>query len=224
VEDHRVTVAADLAWTLEASRDAGLETPECLQTRDDEMIIGVNVTNERFVADRAPQLFEALARLLDRLVDKFGVRIVFFCNEIRDDKSFDKVASGLVMTHMRHQDRAVILPNDYRTPQQMMGLLGKCRLAIGMRYHFCVFAAIQGVPFLAIKRSDKVTDLCEDLAWTYGAGLDEMDASHLETMATELLDDPRRATTAIGDRVAPLRDRVWLNRAPLEALRRDLGQ
>ena len=142
----------------------------------DDVLVGVNVTNERFVAERAPRLFVTLAEFLDRLVEKLGARIVFFCNEIREDESFDKAASQLVIGHMRHPERAAILPNEYRTPQQMMALLGACRLAVGMRYHFCVFAAIQGVPFLAIKRSDKVEDLCRDLSWRHGAGLDEIDA------------------------------------------------
>jgi polysaccharide pyruvyl transferase WcaK-like protein len=221
VEDRRVTVAADLAWTLDASVDGDRQAPACLLPRAGELIVGVNVTNEQFVADRAPRIFEVLAQLLDRLVERFGARVVFFCNEIREEESFDKAASGRVIAQMRRPERAAILPNDYRTPGQMMGLIGKCHLAIGMRYHFCLFAAIQGVPFIAIKRSDKVVDLCEDLSWTYGVGLDQLEALHLEELAAELLSDPPRATSALRDRVAPMRERVWLNRVSLDALRRE---
>jgi 2-oxo-4-hydroxy-4-carboxy-5-ureidoimidazoline decarboxylase len=84
--------------------------------------------------------------------------------------------TNFLLVDLDRPERAAILPNDYRTPGQMMGLIGKCQLAIGMRYHFCLFAAIQGVPFLAIKRSDKVADLCEDLRWKHGAGLDQLTA------------------------------------------------
>ena len=34
-----------------------------------------------------------------------------------------------------------------------------------MRYHFCLFSALQGVPFIAIQRSDKISDLCWDIGW-----------------------------------------------------------
>jgi polysaccharide pyruvyl transferase WcaK-like protein len=220
VAAERLTVAADLAWTLERSPvEASDRRPLCLRGGPDDVLVGVNVTNERFVAERAPRLFVTLAEFLDRLVEKVGARIVFFCNEIREDESFDKAASQLIIGHMRHPDRAAILPNEYRTPQQMMALLGACRLAVGMRYHFCVFAALQGVPFLAIKRSDKVEDLCRDLGWRHGAGLDEIDAPHLEEMGTELLADGAGAVRAMAEGVESMRARVWRNNTALDVLR-----
>jgi len=219
VDSARVTVAADLAWTLEPAGALSVgQRPACLRAGPDDVLVGVNVTNEKFVVERAPQLFEGLAQFLDRLVEKFAARIVFFCNEIREDASFDKAASELIIRHMRHSDRAAILPNEYRTPQQMMALIGTCSLAVGMRYHFCIFAAIQGVPFLAIKRSDKVDDLCRDLAWAHGVGLDEVEALRLEGMATELLSDRPSATRAMAERVASMSERVWRNRVPLNVL------
>jgi polysaccharide pyruvyl transferase WcaK-like protein len=219
VEGDRITVAADLAWTLERTPPAANDRrPECLRAGPDDVLVGVNVTNERFVAERAPRLFVTLAEFLDRLVEKVGARIVFFCNEIREDESFDKAASQLIIGHMRHPGRAAILPNEYRTPQQMMALLGACRLAVGMRYHFCVFAAIQGVPFVAIKRSDKVDDLCRDLAWPHGLGLDEIDAPRLEAMGTELLADGPGAARTMQERVESMQGRVWRNCVALDVL------
>ena len=219
VEGDRITVAADLAWTLERSpQDASDRRPECLRAGPDDVLVGVNVTNERFVAERAPQLFVTLAEFLDRLVEKVGARIVFFCNEIREDESFDKAASQLIIGHMRHPERAAILPNEYRTPQQMMALLGACRLAVGMRYHFCVFAAIQGVPFVAIKRSDKVDDLCRDLAWRHGVGLDEIDAPDSRRWAPSSWPTGRRGAYDAGTcRVDA--GRVWRNCVALDVLR-----
>jgi polysaccharide pyruvyl transferase WcaK-like protein len=225
VTGDRVTVAADLAWTLERSpEDASHRRPQCLQARPGEIIVGVNVTNERYVSQRAPRLLAILAEFLDRLVEKRGARIVFFCNEIREDESFDKAASQRIIGHMRHPERTAILPNEYRTPQQMMTLLDACHLAVGMRYHFCVFAAIQGVPFIAIKRSDKVDDLCRDLTWAYGVGLDEIDASLLEVQASELLADPPGALGRMLGRVESMRARVWRNCAALDVLRDPKGR
>lgn len=224
VAGDRVTVAADLAWTLERVPEGAHDgRPACLRGGHDDVIVGVNVTNERFVAERAPRLFVTLAECLDRLVEKLGARVVFFCNEIREDASFDKAASQLVINHMRHSGRAEILPNEYRTPQQMMALLGACRLAVGMRYHFCVFAAIQGVPFVAIKRSDKVDDLCRDLAWPHGVRPDELDAPGLEAMSAELLADGPGATRTMLERVESMRGRVWRNGLALDVLRERRG-
>jgi polysaccharide pyruvyl transferase WcaK-like protein len=224
VDGDRVTVAADMAWALErVDVDPMSRRPECLQTRPGEMLIGVNVTNERFVAERAPHLFEALGQLFDRLIEQHEARIVFFCNEIREDESFDKAASQLIIRRMAHGDRAAILPNEYRTPQQMMALMGACRLVIGMRYHFCLFAAIQGIPFIAVNRSDKVADLCRDLAWPHGVELDQVEPSRLEAITAALLDEGPRAEQSLLGSVETMRDRVWRNVDALEVIRRHLG-
>jgi polysaccharide pyruvyl transferase WcaK-like protein len=225
VPEARVTVAADLAWTLEPGRpEASEDVPACLQARAGELLVGVNVTNERFVVERAPRLFEDLARCLDALVERFSARVVFFCNEIREGQSFDKAASLIVIGHMRHRERAEVLANEYRTPPQMMRLIGRCRLVIGMRYHFGIFAAIQGVPFVAINRSDKVEDLCRDLAWRHAVGLDEATAGRLDAVAAEVLADWPGATAALAEGVARMRTRVWRNDVALDSLRRDPGR
>jgi polysaccharide pyruvyl transferase WcaK-like protein len=58
-----------------------------------------------------------------------------------------------------------LAPNVYFSPKQMQSIIGCCDLTITMRYHFCLFSALQGVPFVAIQRSDKLSDLCWDIAW-----------------------------------------------------------
>jgi polysaccharide pyruvyl transferase WcaK-like protein len=220
IADDRVTIAADLAWTIEPTRAvAPSEELARLGVRSGEVVVGVNVTNERHVAERAPRLFDALARVLDGVVQRFDARIVFFCNEIREDETFDKAASQMIVARMARRQRAAIVPNRYRTPQEMMALIGTCRVVVGMRYHFCLFAAVEGVPFVAIKRSDKVDDLCRDMGWEYGVELDEIDSPSLEGMLVNLLTDGERAVQTLRGRVPSMRERAWQNTAALEALR-----
>lgn len=221
IADDRVTVAADLAWTIDPiGAKAPSEELARLGVQSGETVVGVNVMNERHVAERAPRLFDALARLFDGLVERFAARIIFFCNEIREGESFDKAASQMVIARMARRQRAAIIPNRYRTPQEMMALIGACRVVVGMRYHFCLFAAIEGVPFVAIKRSDKVDDLCRDMGWEHGVELDEIDSPRLEDMVVDLLTDRERAVQVLLGRVPSMRDRAWRNTAALEILRR----
>ena len=159
-----VTVAADLAWTLDAvSEDFGRE---CLKQWGVDVaspFVGVNVNNERFVQAQEPHLSEKLGMFLDELVEKYRVHILFFCSEVREGETFDKAASLKVLACMKHREKAFLVPNHYWTPQQMLSLIGCCHVTIGIRYHFCLFSALQGVPFIALKRSDKVADLCWDI-------------------------------------------------------------
>jgi polysaccharide pyruvyl transferase WcaK-like protein len=217
----RVTVAADLAWLLDgASTEWGSAYLAQLGVRPDAPVVSVNVTNERFVAEGAPELFGNLAAALDRIVDEHDAQILFLCNEVREGQTFDRMASERVRGLMTRGDRAWLVPNRYWTPQEMMSLIGCCRVALGMRYHFCLFAALQGVPFVALERSDKVSDLRWDMQWRYGMGLGEVTVSTLADMATEILASGDLPARRVSIRAEEMRGRAARNTVALDALTR----
>ena len=220
-----VTVAADMAWLLEkVSTEFGREYLGRLKIDIDAALVGVNVNNEKFVLEKEPRLFEKLGAFLDTVVEKYGVRILFFCNEVREGESFDKVASQKLQSHMKYRDKTFLMPNHYWAPQQMLSLLGCCRVTIGMRYHFCIFSALQNVPFIALKRSGKVEDLCWDMNWPYGASLDEIDADRLFDIYTDAEQNKNQVIKSLSEKVGILRERANRNAVPLDALFRSLGQ
>jgi len=219
VAPESVTVAADLAWTLEAvALDFGKSYLTQLGLNGSHPFVGVNVNNERFVLEREPELFEKMAKFLDALVEQHDFQILFFCNEVREDQSFDKVASLKVLACMKYPDRAFLIPNKYWTPQQMLSLIGCCRATIGMRYHFCLFSVLQGVPFLALKRSDKVDDLCWDMNWPYGVTLKDLSVPMLLDMFSDIERNRRPVIEQLQQRLAVIRQRSLANSAALDVL------
>jgi hypothetical protein len=63
-----------------------------------------------------------------------------------------------------------------------------------------LFSALQGVPFLAIQRSDKVRDLCADIEWPFGLALGSVEVpalldqvAEIRLQSAELSDRLRRA-------------------------------
>lgn len=220
VPHHRITVAADMAWLLpRVSADFGQRVLGA-HGLDDARVVAVNVNSERAVLAREPRLVEKLAALLDRLADAHDVRILFLCNEVRAGETFDKATAERILSLMKRKDRARLLLPVYWSPHEMMSVIASCSLALSTRYHFCLFAALQDVPFVAIKRSDKVTDLCADLSWPFGAVPGAIEVAALEEQITDLL-DPRRSTGYLGplrDRVDLMRERAWRNRFPLQEL------
>jgi polysaccharide pyruvyl transferase WcaK-like protein len=161
-----ITVAADMAWLIApATREFGRARLGRWGIDPRRPLVGVNVVNENGTFDREPHIVPALASALDALATNSGAQVIFLANEVREDSSFDKAAALRVMSGMRRSERAMLAPNEYLSPQQMMSLIGCCNLTISMRYHFCLFSALQSVPFIAIERSDKVSDLCLDLNW-----------------------------------------------------------
>lgn len=219
VADDRVIVAADLAWTLETVQDEfGKKLLTQLGVNLDRYVVGVNLTSERFVIDREPRLFEKVGQFLDALVEKYDAQILFFANEVREDDSFDKAAGHKVLACMKHRQSALAVPNDYRTPQQTLSLIGFCNLTVGMRYHFCLFSAMQGVPFIALKRSDKIDDLCWDMKWPYASFLPHLNVSSLLEMASDIELNKPRISDCLAEQRELMRKRALKNSVALDAL------
>jgi len=220
VPETSVTATADLAWMLErADPEPGRVYMERLGVVKDGPLIGVNVNIESFARERQPDLLKHVAALLDELVNSRGARILFLCNEVRDGDTFDLAASRETMASMKYRDRATILPNEYWAPQFMMSLIGCCDYTISSRYHFCLFSALQGVPFLSIRRSDKVSDLCADLEWRHHVGLAEVSAPLLSATFSAIEQQRTALVENLPAACSRMRARSQQNAIALERLR-----
>ena len=219
VPKDRITIAADLAWLIDPAND-----PDMGRRLDDlgigapRTLIGVSVCNENLCLDRHPAMTDALARALDALISEGDALAVFLCAEARDEPEFDRAAAERVRARMLRADRALILPRDYLSPRELMTVIGRCALVFSMRYHVCLFSAIQGVPFIGLERSDKVSDLCWDLGWRGRVALPFDDADALVGMARDLMQDPGATRTQLRMGASVMRERAMLNRFPLDAL------
>ena len=215
-----ITVAADMAWLIEpATGDFGVERLRQWGVDPAQPLIGVNLVNENSVFDKQPGVVESLATALDKLADDMDARVIFLANEVREDSTFDKAAALRVMGRMTRVDRAVLAPNEYFSPQQMMSIIDCCDLTLSMRYHFCLFSALQGVPFIAIQRSDKVSDLCWDIDWSARVVSPGFDASEVVEHGRRLKQAGSAVEGQLKKNVQNMRVRALDNVAPLNALR-----
>lgn len=219
----RVTVAADMAWLLSpTSPEFGRKAlAKYLPQSDGRPLIGVNVNAEGAMLIESPKMFEILAEALDRIVTEHNARVVFLSNETRDEPTYDWAASKRTHALMKRKDDAIVSPNTYLSPHEMMSIVGQCQLTISSRYHFCLFSALQGAPFIPLKRSDKVVDLAADLHWRLGCTMREMTADVLTEQARLLLQSPEQDLKTMAQRIPALRDNAKLNRVGLETLRKE---
>jgi polysaccharide pyruvyl transferase WcaK-like protein len=219
VPPDRVTVAADLAWLIDPMDPGAAEARlQRLGLANARPLVAVSVCNERLCFDSHPGMTDALAATLDALIEEFDARVLFLCAEIRSDDEFDFAAAEKLRGRMKENHRAFILPPEYLSPHQIMAIIGCCGLVISMRYHVCLFSATQGIPFVAIERSDKVSDLCADLDWHMRVGLPFDADSGLLEHCRRLLVDARSALAQLEAGRLALRARALLNREPIEAL------
>jgi len=157
---NKVVVTADPAFLLPPQ-----PMPRALLQRE-----GVNLTHTlvgmsvREPGSAAPDIDQEvyhrlLANVADFMVDRYGADILFIPMEPRQR---DLQHCHAVASKMLKASRASVLKGEY-SAGELLGLVGHLAFAVGMRLHFLIFAALQGVPFVALPYASKVSGLLESL-------------------------------------------------------------
>ena len=217
VPSNSITVAADMAWLLDpVSSSWGREYLLSLGIDTEKPLIGINVNNEPFMQREAPDLLEQVGRFLDEFLKNHHATALFFCNDASEGITYDKAASATVRNSMKKTDETFLIPNHYWSPQQMLSLVACCQVTISTRYHFCLFSALQGIPFIALQRSDKVADLCWDLKWPHGLPIKCANCSKLLDHSNEI--QKELSPVILRNSITTMRERALRNQDTLDSL------
>jgi polysaccharide pyruvyl transferase CsaB len=214
-------VERDIAVTADPALLLGLEAPALEQPaalRSGHHQVGISVREpggaaESLVSGRYHRL---LAHVADFVAARYDAELVFVPMEHGDIRESHRVIGEMAMP-----ERAIVV-NEVGGPREVLLLMRQFDMAIGMRLHFLIFAAIAGVPMLALPYASKVSAFldalgvpapklvdCEeegvlmatvdrtwDLREEWGAGV----AARLGC----LQDDARRTATVISDLLSRL--------------------
>jgi polysaccharide pyruvyl transferase CsaB len=100
-----------------------------------------------------------LANTADFMVARLDANVVFVPMEL---KKQDVQHSHAVVARMQYAQRATVLKGEYTSPQ-LLALMGQFQFCVGMRLHFLIFAALGGIPFVALPYASKVEGFLQDL-------------------------------------------------------------
>lgn len=179
----RVTLTADLAFLLPSPRRpaSGSGPPT----------VGVNVVHEDWREREA--FYRGVAEELDAFAAESGCRLRLMCNEIRDGEMFDGAAAQALAARLRGP--VELSPPAWRSPREVIAELAGCELAVSMRYHYSIFAAIAGTPWVGFARGGKMRALCEEFGAPPAADMGEAPGGRLLAALREAWSqrDARRA-------------------------------
>jgi polysaccharide pyruvyl transferase WcaK-like protein len=138
-------------FTEEMMRDEGIPLRR--------LLVGISVREPGGAApDLTASTYHSLvADAADFIVDRFEAEVVFVPMEHGDVQEAHKVIARMLGAESAH-----VLKARY-SPRQLLGLMEHFELAVGMRLHFVMFAALAGVPVLALPYAPKVTDMLDAL-------------------------------------------------------------
>jgi len=155
-----VIVTADPALLLEPE-----SVPQSALRREHmdgkHRLVGMSVREPGVAApDIDPDFYHGLlANTADFMIERFDANVVFVPME---GLKLDVQHSHAVMAKMLRPQQAWVMKDTY-APAQLLALMKHFDFVVGMRLHFLIFAALQGVPFVALPYSEKVAGLLEDL-------------------------------------------------------------
>lgn len=213
-----ITVTADPAFLLEPEdfpvhllREEGVPAGRRL--------VGMSVREPGRAAERldVDGYHRLLAQIGDFLVHRIDADVLFVPME-RDDIRH----SHGVLSHMVAAERGRILHGSY-SPQQVLGLMRHFDLAVGMRLHFLIFAAMVNTPFLPLPYAGKVFDLAQRLGVPALRGVEREVEGPLLAEVDRLWDEREQRAEATARRVAEVceeaRGTSKVTRSVLESLR-----
>ncbi|MCZ7436158.1 polysaccharide pyruvyl transferase family protein [Micromonospora sp. WMMC241] len=213
-----ITVTGDPAFLLEPEefpaqwlREEGVPAGSRL--------VGLSVREPGRAAERldVDGYHRLLAQIGDFLVHRIDAHVLFVPME-RDDIRH----SHGVLSHMIAADRGRILHGDYR-PAQILGLMRHFDLAVGMRLHFLIFAAMMNTPFLPLPYAGKVFDLAQRLGVPALRGMEREVEGPLLAEVDRLWDERAARADETARRVAEVCDQArgtsQVTRSVLDSIR-----
>ena len=121
---------------------------------ENDFVVAMNMKGSMSIFQEAGLRFELtkeielLANVADYLVDNYSAKIIFIPTDYCDDVD-DRIFHKLIYKKVKHKQMIRCIEGEYDAIT-LKGIIGLTDLAIGARYHFCVFAATMFVPFLGI--------------------------------------------------------------------------
>ncbi len=160
--------------------------------------------------DEAGGLADRLAGALDGICRERGLRPLLVPMQRPADLSF----AARTAAAMEREASVVDAPLSAR---EVLALIGGCDLVVGMRLHALVFAALSGVPPVAISYDPKVDALMETLGLSVAASAADFDPGALAGAVARALRDRERISAELKAR------RPGLRRAALRNVELALG-
>jgi polysaccharide pyruvyl transferase WcaK-like protein len=126
----------------------------------EKRLIGMSVREPGVAAPdiKEEHYHQLLADTADYLIDRYDSQVVI----IPMEQKFDLHQAHAIGASMVWPNHARILQGNY-SPGQIMTIMKNFDFVVGMRLHFLIFAALQGVPFVALPYAKKVLGFIQEL-------------------------------------------------------------
>jgi len=118
-------------------------------------VIGISV---REYNENRKDLRGIFAKVADDLIENYKAKIIFFPFKFDEDVNISEEIFSL----MKNKNQANVLKSRLE-PEELLSLLSRLSLMVGVRLHSIIFSTIAGIPFIALNYDPKVKNFVESL-------------------------------------------------------------
>lgn len=145
-----------------------------------------------------------LANTADFMIERYNCQILFIPFELGANR--DPQHSHAIISKMLNAQHATVLKGEYTSPQ-ILGLIKHLSLAVGMRVHFLIFAAIQNVPFISLPYASKVKGFLEDLGMDY-TPMENWNAGKICALIDDAWDNKKNLKKKLKEKIPLFKERA----------------
>lgn len=165
---HNVEVTADPTFTMKACDSNRLnEIFSIEKIPTDKELVGISI--RRWKNDEKTK--ETIASAIDH-ISELGANVVLIPMKYPDDLDFSIKVKEICKT------QPFIIENYYK-PEEILGIISKMTMLVGIRLHSLIFAAIENVPMVAIEYDPKVKGFIKLVSQESVGDIGELDPINL---------------------------------------------
>lgn len=210
-----IIVSSDPAFLLEAAPlPEGISLSEHLI--GERRLIGMSVREPGPAApDLNEDIYHALfANAADFMIERFNANVIF----VPMERPGDMQHSHAIIAKMLFPENAWVLKGEYSS-SQVLALMKFFAFALGMRLHFLIFAAMQGIPFVALPYASKVGGMLGQLR-IQTPPLHLVNAGRLIAYIDRYWDDREKNKANVSSRLGLLKEQALIsNRIAIQILK-----
>lgn len=142
--------------------------------KGEKPLVAVSVVDEIWEQEKHKQ---SIAQACDYLIEIYDAQLLFVATDYRSSEDLNTIDQ--VIKQMRFGNEGVHILDTECNPSEVLGIIGRADLALGMRMHFLIFAAMMNVPIISISRAAKVDSFLNSLGMEAAGTVEDVSAQKL---------------------------------------------
>jgi len=198
----RIVVTADPALTVEPVGDGVVDrifSQEGISC--EQPLVGISV---RRCENHIKFNEDTIAEAADYLIEKYGARPVFI--PMQHPKDMDIIKS--IMSKM--SGKAYVLKGEYDAPN-ILGVIGRMEMLIGMRLHSLIYAASLGIPVVGLVYDPKVEGFLQYFHQSSAGHVSDLSFERLKQVIDEVWNNREKIRQQLIDVTADLKKKAFEN-------------